>query len=466
MVVVGLDLLLLALLVALGMYAARSELQTAFDAGLQSKAMSIRALVRYEEDGSSDLFFDSTGLPPSADPAHPDVFAVYLKGNLFAVSPGWNGLPAATRYPSGEFARFRQQDVPYRGLILREIEILDREDDPTAPVAKITVVYASSLLEMRRRVLRVGLYLGGIGLLLLVPMSWLTVWAVRRGLNPLHDLAARAGEISVGAWSFEIPAKASSTSELAPLTHALQTLLSRLRESFAAQRQFTEDLAHELKTSVAIIKSGAQVLLRNPRSAEEYRAGVGSLVTDCERLESLVERMLRLARVEQLAEQGPRDKLGTADIRATCEAAIARITALASAKQVEVVLQGHDHTIMRADADDLELVWMNLLDNAVRHSPPGSAVLLNVSQEDGSHTLVTVADRGEGIPAAELPHVFERFRRGENENGASGHGFGLGLAICKAIVEAYGGRISLQSTPGRGTRVLVQLPTRPVPAVP
>ncbi len=305
-VVVALDLLLIALLVTLGVFVARTELLAAFDTSLQSKALSIRALVRYDEDGSSDLIFDSSGLPPSADPSHPDVFAVYLRGSLLAQSPGWNGLPAETRYPSGQFARFRQAGAPFRGLILREVEILDREEDVSAPVEKITVVYASSLLEVRRRVLRVGLYLGGAGLVLLVPMSWLTAWAVRRTLNPLHDLAARASQITVQTWSFEGPTGAPVTPELAPLTHALQTLITRLHESFANQRQFTSDLAHELKTSVAIIKSGAQVLLQNPRSAEEYRAGVEGLVTDCERLETLVERMLRLARAEQRGEEGAR----------------------------------------------------------------------------------------------------------------------------------------------------------------
>ncbi len=308
---------------------------------MQSKALSIRALVRYDEDGSSNLIFDSSGLPPSADPTHPDVFAVYLKGNLLAESPGWNGLPSDTRYSNEQFARFREKGAPFRGLVLREVEILDREEDSSAPVAKITVVYASSLLEVRRRVMRVGLYLSGAGLILLLPMSWLTVWAVRRSLNPLHDLAAHASQISVQTWAFDVPAAVPVTPELAPLTLALQTLIARLHDSFASQRQFTSDMAHELKTSVAIIKSGAQVLLQNPRSAQEYHAGVESLVTDCERLESLVERMLRLARAEQRGEQGARERIGTADLLATCEAAIGRVSALAAAKQVQLSLEGN-----------------------------------------------------------------------------------------------------------------------------
>nr|HEV7955371.1 ATP-binding protein [Candidatus Acidoferrales bacterium] len=458
-VVVGLDLLLIALLVTLGVFVARTELLAAFDTSLQSKALSIRALVRYDEDGSSDLIFDSSGLPPSADPAHPDVFAVYLKGNLLAESPGWNGLPSETRYSDDQFARFHEQGAPFRGLILREVEILDREEDASAPVAKITVVYASSLLEVRRRVVRVGVYLSGAGLILLLPMSWLTIWAVRRSLNPLHDLASRASQITVQTWAFDVPASAPVTPELTPLTQALQTLVARLHDSFASQRQFTSDLAHELKTSVAIIKSSAQVLLQNPRSAEEYHTGVEGLVTDCERLENLVERMLRLARAEQRGEEGARERIGTADLLATCEAAIGRLAVLAAAKQVQLSLEGRPRIELRADSEDLELVWVNLLDNAVRHSAPNSIVHLRLSDADRGNVSVIVEDSGEGISEDEIPHVFDRFHRGTEGRVTTSPRFGLGLAICKAIIEGYGGTIHLTSRPGRGTTVRADFST-------
>src|ERR1019366_7455797 len=194
------------------------------------------------------------------------------------------------------------------------------------------------------------------------PMSWLTVWAVRKSLNPLHDLAARAGQISVKQWSFDAPLEAQVTPELVPLTAALETLVLRLHDSFARQRQFTGDLAHELKTSVAIIKSGAQVILQNPRSAEEYRVGLDALLSDCDRLELLVERILRLARVEQWAEEGKREKIAPTDLVSTCEAAISRVAALASAKQINIKLESESRIQLRADPDDLELTWVNLLD--------------------------------------------------------------------------------------------------------
>lgn len=456
--VILLDLLLTAILVGIGVFVARTELISAFDVSLQGKALSVRALVRYDEDNTAVLIFDDTGLPPSSDPAHPDVFSVSLaNGQMLANAAGWNGLPQDTRYTTAGLARFRKDGVPFRGLVLNNIPILDREEE-TGPPAKVTVVYAASLVDLRNRVFRAGLYLSAAGLVLLVPMAWLTMWVMRRSLSPLNDLAGRAGGISVKQWVFEAPPRAKSVPELAPLSEALETLVSRLHDSFARQREFTSDLAHELKTSVAIIKSSAQVLLQHPRSAAEYEAGLEGLLGDCERMESLVERMLRLARIEQLSEEGKRSELAETNVRSTCEAAISRLAGIAAAKQIQIHLDATGNPQLRADPEDLELVWVNLLDNAVRHSSSGGKVTLNLGETPAGEATLSVIDSGEGISHADLPHVFERFRRGGDSRGQISNGYGLGLAICKAIVEAYQGSIEIKSEEGKGTSVLVQIP--------
>ncbi|MFZ0819806.1 MAG: HAMP domain-containing sensor histidine kinase [Candidatus Acidiferrales bacterium] len=456
--VIALDLLLTAILVVIGVLVARTELLSAFDVSLQSKALSVRALVRYDEDDPSVLIFDDTGLPTPSDAAHPDVYSVALaSGAPLAHSAGWNGLPQETRYTTDGFARFRKDGVAFRGLVLTDIPILDREDE-AGPPARITVVYASPLVDVRSRVFRAGLYLSAAGLALLFPMAWLTAWVMRRSLSPLNDLAGRAGGISVKQWAFEAPPRAKSVPELAPLSEALETLVSRLHDSFARQREFTSDLAHELKTSVAIIKSSAQVLLRHPRSAVEYELGLESLLGDCERMESLVERMLRLARIEQLSEEGKRMELPATNVVATCESAISRIAGIAAAKQVQIALDAKGNPQLRADPEDLELVWLNLLDNAVRHSSRGGNVTFRLGESSTGQATLSVEDSGDGISTADLPHVFERFRRGVDAKGQFSNGFGLGLAICKAIVEAYRGSIAIKSAPGKGTSVIVQIP--------
>lgn len=455
--VVILDLALTALLVALGVFVARNQLLTSFDNSLQSKAISLRALVRYDEDSSGELIFDPSGVPSAADPANPDVFAIYLPGGKsFAQSAGWKGLPPRTRYLSGGFVRYNAGGVPFRGLILRDVEILDREDGIASP-AKITLVYAASTLGIRHRVLLVGVYLGGAGVVVLGVIACLTVWSVRRSVNPLHELARQAEGINARHWAFRAPESARRARELAPLTAAMETVVNRLHDSFASQRQFTSDLAHELKTHVAIIKSSLQILQRQPRSADEYRDGVGDLLADCERLEGLVERMLRLARIEQVSEDRRPQQMAASDVLSTCEAAKVRVDALAESKNVRVEIVSCAQAEVSADPDDLELVWMNLLDNAVRHSPAGSGVTMHVIRLDGA-VQVSVEDSGEGISPNDIPLVFERFRRGNGGGERGEQGFGLGLAICKATVEGYGGSIELTSAVGRGTQVRVLLP--------
>jgi signal transduction histidine kinase len=303
----------------------------------------------------------------------------------------------------------------------------------------------------------------------------LAIWSIRRGLYPLQELAAQAGTISVRNWNFRPSAGARLASELSPLAQAIETVLVRLRESFRQQRDFTNDAAHELKTSVAIVKSTLQSLLQRPRTQREYEIGLRGMLEDCARLEDLLERMLRLARIEQLSDQALQPKLATTELTSTCEAAMARIRSLADERDVALEFEGPGAIQMLADPEDLELIWLNLLENAVQYSPPGSKVKIRVQANSDSVAQISVIDSGPGIPASELPHVFERFHRGDPSRSRSTGGFGLGLAICKALVDAYGGKIEAidvrqqivanqglagDELSGRGTEIRVQLPIR------
>ena len=113
---------------------------------------------------------------------------------------------------------------------------------------------------------------------------------------------------------------------------------------------------------------------------------------------------------------------------------------------------------LHADPEDLELIWVNLLENAVQYSPAGSKVTVRIDRDASAGVRISVEDSGPGIPPEELPYIFERFRRGDPSRARATGGFGLGLAICKALVTALGGRIEAANRPGTGTRVCVQLP--------
>jgi signal transduction histidine kinase len=358
---------------------------------------------------------------------------------------------------SGErYADFTFSGIPYRAVILRNTPVLDREED--TPPENVTLIFASSLADNQHRLAILVLYVGGTSLLLLLLANWLAITSVHRGLEPLHDLADQASLISVQHWDFRPSSRSKLASELSPLASAIETVLARLKESFQRQRDFTNDAAHELKTSVAIVKSTLQSLLHRPRSQRDYEIGLEGLLEDCSRLEDLLDRMLRLSRIEQNPENGAPRKLAITELTSTCEAAIARMSTMAEQRKITLEFDGPAAVSLRADPEDLELIWLNLLENAVQYSPAGSTVQIRVQPADNAMTQVTVSDSGPGIPPQELPHIFERFHRGDPSRSRSTGGFGLGLAICKALVDAYGGKIEVINLPGHGAQVRVLLP--------
>jgi signal transduction histidine kinase len=459
--VVTCQLLLAVGLILVAVIYARSELKRAFDATLEGKAMSALALVQYTEPKPHVLAFDATLLPPPSDPAHRDQYEIRSSGGrLIARSSGWQSVPPIMAQVDRRYGDFTLSGAPYRAVALRNVQVLDVEGDKDGgePPAKVTVIYASSLVANHIRLAKLAGVVGVTSLLLLLVTNACAVWSVRRGLAPLHELAAQANKISVRNWNFSAPPGDSLATELSPFVHAIEAVLARLKESFRQQRDFTNDAAHELKTSVAIVKSAVQSLLHRPRTQQEYQAELEWLLDDCGRVEDLLGRMLRLARIEQLTENGMVSRLATTELTSTCEAAVSRIRKVAEARNVSVEYESPAAVYMRADPEDLELIWLNLLENAVQYSPEGSAVTLRVQRTGGALVEVSVLDSGPGIPPAELAHVFERFHRGDPSRARSTGGFGLGLAICKALVDAYSGTIEAINLPGHGTQMRVQLP--------
>ncbi|MBZ5660505.1 MAG: HAMP domain-containing histidine kinase [Acidobacteriia bacterium] len=322
------------------------------------------------------------------------------------------------------------------------------------------VVFAAALVLVAARYAGadVAIYAGAAALLWLILANAFVIRTVRRSLDPLRDLAERANQISAKNWKLGASAGAGLPQELLPLAESVDAALSRLQTAFRRQGDFTSDAAHELKTSVAIVKSALQLLLHRPRTQREYQIGLEELLEDCARLENLLERMLRLSRIEQMAEGGARPKRASVDLAATCEAAVSRIHAMAEERGVTLQLEASASFSLPADPEDLELIWMNLLENAVQNSPPGSAVKMRLQQGSDAMAQVSVMDSGAGIAPADLPHIFERFRRGESAPARSACGSGLGLAICKAVVGAYGGTIEAANLPGQGAEFRVNLP--------
>jgi signal transduction histidine kinase len=238
----------------------------------------------------------------------------------------------------------------------------------------------------------------------------------------------------------------------------MSQMVETLHTAFQQQRDFTSNAAHELKTPVAILKSTLQSLLQEPRTSNVYREGITDALFDLARLEDLLHSMLRLARADQRAASTEVRDLSAIDVVGTCEAAIARLAPLAQKQGTVISLSAPSAVLpVRAEPEDLEIVWANLIENAIRYSQPNSAVKVTAARQNG-FVVVAVEDRGIGIPAAELSRVFERFHRSDPSRSRQGGGYGLGLAIAKAFVESYGGSIAATPITPSGTRIGVELP--------
>lgn len=453
--------LLAAGLLATGVYYTHRRLLTTLDAGMQARAMSIAALVRYREDATGNVYFDRTLMPASLDPSHPDLFSVWAeRSGLLERSANWpKGLDIPLR-GNHEHWKFEWASTAYRAMRISQVPVLDREEGVTFQPQTLTIVYAAPLVRLEEQVREAGIFIALASILLLGATVLLALWGIRRGLLPLQHLAAQASAVSAQNWEFLPPEDAQQVAELRPLTESMTTMLSRLQRSFEQQREFLGNAAHDLKTPVAVLKSTLQSLLHRPRTADEYRAGLERALEDLERLEQLLQWMLRLARAEQWGHGALRRDLQLIDLSSTCEEAIERMRSLARSRNTNIQLASDGRVLLRADPEDLQLVWVNLLENAVRYSPEGGSVEVTVGRNNGGPANVVFQDYGTGIATEDLPHIFDRFYRGDHSRTRTTGGFGLGLAIAKALVEAYGGNIQAESAPGKGTRMTVELPVR------
>jgi two-component system OmpR family sensor kinase/two-component system sensor histidine kinase QseC len=285
-----------------------------------------------------------------------------------------------------------------------------------------------------------------IPLLLLLPvLAAAIVGVVRSGLLPLQRVAIEVQRRDVRSLT---PIAASRLPrEVAPLVQELNRLLARLDAAFQTQRAFVADAAHELRSPLTAVRLELQLLDRAPDEAARLtaRANLGAAI---ERAIHLVEQLLTLARNEPRDERG---KLSPIALEAAAAEGIADTHALAMARHIDLGLEAEPHTVVLGDRDALRTLVRNLVDNAVRYTPAGGRVQVQIKNtSDGA--LLEVADSGPGIPAADRERAFDRFYRRAS---APAGGSGLGLAIVKAIADRHGARITLDDAPNGGLRVTV-----------
>ena len=288
----------------------------------------------------------------------------------------------------------------------------------------------------------------------LIPLLGVLIWvAVGRGMRPLDAMSRAVAKRRPDALAPLIDKDLPR--ELKPLAGSLNALLARLDGALSAQRQFTADAAHELRTPLAALRLQVDLAARAPDAAartetlDELRAGV-------DRAAHLVEQLLTMARLEP---EAPTRAFALVDLVPLVKDAIVARAVVAADRHVDLGLARGASVAVRGDAATLAVLIANLLDNALRYTPPGGRIDAAVD-EDGGAAVLSVTDTGPGIPADERERVFERFRRGTSTvaPGAS-TGSGLGLSIVRRVADAHGAAATLDDrTDGPGLRVRVQFP--------
>ncbi len=278
--------------------------------------------------------------------------------------------------------------------------------------------------------------------------SWLSI---EQALAPLQTATETAEQITrADDLSRRIPYHGAAEDEIGSLLQAFNRTLERLENLFTSQQRFLADVSHELRTPLTVIKGNAD-LIRKFGPDEESLA---SIKEEADRLTRMVGDLLLLAQAESGALPLTLRSLALDELVTDV---FQQMRVLAGEK-VRLKLTEIDMILVQGDKDRLKQVLINLISNAIQYTPPGGNVYVSLAKA-GAFARLIVRDTGPGIPAADLPHIFDRFYRGEKSRTRSkGSGFGLGLSIASFIVQAHGGRIEASAQEGAGTTFAVYLP--------
>ncbi|MBL0512947.1 ATP-binding protein [Aeromonas media] len=284
----------------------------------------------------------------------------------------------------------------------------------------------------------------------LLALLW---WLVTRGLAPLHQLTQAIGERHPANLSpLNLAIKAE---ELTPLVAEINRLMHTLADTIEREKQFTNEAAHELRTPLAVLRIHSE----NALAAEDEQSreqALRKMLLALDRSDRLIRQLLTQARIDN--QQAP--ALGKLDLSLLLQGTLATLAPIALKKDLQLSLEGDEHLQVMGQAMLLDLMFGNLIDNALRYTQVGGEVAVVISQE-GNRVRVDVRDNGPGIPTAALSRLCERFFR---VNPQQGDGVGLGMAIVQRIVQLHGADLDIHNRPEGGLEVSVLLPAPPRPA--
>jgi len=279
-------------------------------------------------------------------------------------------------------------------------------------------------------------------------------WLSRRALSPVASIIDAAKSITATDLDKRIPVNYQVRDELTDLAETFNMMLNRLQRGFEREKRFTSDAAHELMTPLSSLQSDAEIMLRKPRSKEEYEETIQRMLSEVRRMSEMVHLLLQLSRVEADNRSEPE----RINISCIMDKAAKEYQDKYNQENIDLQTEVESDLHVQAHAAYIEEVINNLLENALKYTPGGGAVSLELKRSSGK-AVIYLSDTGIGFDEETKKHLFERFYRANESEVQGQSGSGLGLPLVKAIVELYSGKIRAYSDgPGEGSTFVVELP--------
>ena len=379
---------------------------------------------------------------------------VYTRGGLRALADTVH----AEQLTTPERLYVRVVDRGTEALVLSSREGWDPSTLETASLLLLdgTLVEVGKSIETRLDLLRRVRAALGLGTLAIVLIALTGGWlATDAAVEPIRRLTAAAGRIvRTGRTDERVPVEASADPDdaISELTRLFNAMLDRVEGLVTGMRGALDNVAHDLKTPLTRLRGTAEMALAAPADPERYREALADCVEEADRVLVMLDTLMDISEAESGAMPLQREPVRLADVAAR---AIDLYRDVADAKDVTLASAATSDVEVSGDRVRLEQVAANLIDNAVKYTPAGGTVTVDVARDNG-RALLRVRDTGVGIPTDEQARIWERLFRGDRSRAE--RGLGLGLSLVKAIVEAHGGTVSVDSATGQGSTFTVSLP--------
>lgn len=378
--------------------------------------------------------------------------SVYARGGLRSLA----ATVQAEQRTAPERLFVRVVDSGSEAIVLSDREQWDTARLETASIRLLdgTLVQVGKSTEAREDLLaRFRAALGVVTLsIVVIALSggWL---ATQSALRPIRQLAMAVRRVIATGHTDERVAVGPHDDEIDELTRLFNEMLDKIEGLVTGMRGALDNVSHDLRTPLTRLRGAAEMALAGAPDADRCREALADCVEETDRVLVMLDTLMDISEAESGAMPLNRQPVHLFEVAAR---AVDLYRDVAETKGVSIALNGSDEVIVFGDRVRLEQVAANLLDNAVKYTPLGGHVFVDVLPE-GNRGLLRVRDTGAGIPPAEIPHIWERLFRGDTSRAE--RGLGLGLSLVKAIVEAHGGKVSVASEPGHGSTFTVALPT-------